>query len=272
MELLRWTQSKPAGEFTISLGGRAMMMKRPGASPVKSEDKMGLTLGNVRINVVPRPALRYGTEQYLMDLFNQVDAGKKGFITRKQVDPQAFTFLRALFDLADINGDGRLTRQELKTYLDLQKTAAGVQMSLRLVPTGQGLFQILDANGDGRLSIREMRNAWARLAEFDQDGDGCIARNELPHHFRLTVTDSPSGAAAGPVPVAANRMNAGTPAPARSTRGPLWFRKMDRNGDGDVSRKEWLGSKEDFDRIDTDGDGLISVEEAEAFDALVRKK
>jgi hypothetical protein len=46
---------------------------------------------------------------------------------------------------------------------------------------------------------------------------------------------------------------------------------MDRNRDGDVSRREFLGSDEEFRRIDSDGDGLISVEEAERFDAECRK-
>ena len=57
-----------------------------------------------------------------------------------------------------------------------------------------------------------------------------------------------------------------------STRGPAWFRKMDRNADGDVSPREWLGTEEEFRKIDTDGDGLISPEEAERYDELLKKQ
>src|SRR6185437_4376532 len=45
----------------------------------------------------------------------------------------------------------------------------------------------------------------------------------------------------------------------------LWFSKMDRNRDGDLSPREFLGTVEDFRKLDTDGDGLISVEEARQF-------
>ncbi len=54
--------------------------------------------------------------------------------------------------------------------------------------------------------------------------------------------------------------------PAAPPRGPLWFRKMDLNGDGDISPREWLGTPELFKQIDKDGDGLISVEEAERYE------
>jgi hypothetical protein len=50
----------------------------------------------------------------------------------------------------------------------------------------------------------------------------------------------------------------------------VWFRKMDVNGDGDVSPAEFLGTREDFDRIDADRDGLIGPEEAERYDATTR--
>ena len=59
-------------------------------------------------------------------------------------------------------------------------------------------------------------------------------------------------------------------AKAGSSAGPLWFRKMDRNRDGDVSRKEFLGSEAEFRKIDANGDGLISADEANRYDAAVR--
>jgi len=54
-------------------------------------------------------------------------------------------------------------------------------------------------------------------------------------------------------------------------KGPTWFRKMDRNGDGDVSRLEFLGTRAEFDQIDTDHDGLISLDEAETHDKKTRR-
>ncbi len=37
---------------------------------------------------------------------------------------------------------------------------------------------------------------------------------------------------------------------------------MDVNGDGDVSRIEFLGREADFRRLDTDQDGLLNAREA----------
>ena len=45
---------------------------------------------------------------------------------------------------------------------------------------------------------------------------------------------------------------------------PVWFQKMDRNGDGDLSRREFLGSSDIFRAMDRDGDELVSPLEANA--------
>ncbi len=41
-----------------------------------------------------------------------------------------------------------------------------------------------------------------------------------------------------------------------------WFQTMDRNRDGDVSRREFTGSIEIFSKLDQNRDALISPEEA----------
>ena len=49
----------------------------------------------------------------------------------------------------------------------------------------------------------------------------------------------------------------------RTPIGPIWFQRMDRNNDGDLTWNEFLGPREVFDRLDADGDGLIDPVEAE---------
>jgi Ca2+-binding EF-hand superfamily protein len=229
---------------------------------------MALSLGTVRLTVVPIGAAYAMPDntRFIMDQFKQLDREKKAFLARTRVGQEHF-YLNPIFDVADRNADGRLTEEELKTFLSLIRAGAGMQVSFTLTSTGQGLFQTLDADGDGQLSIREMRNSWKGLSVFDSDADGTVSRTEFPQQFRLAVGTmpyygfavQPEGGVEGMAP---RRMTA---------RGPLWFRKMDTNGDGDVSGREWLGSKEDFDRIDTDKDGLLSADEAEAADAVARQ-
>jgi Ca2+-binding EF-hand superfamily protein len=273
LELVRWTRDNPSGEFTIRLRDTRPAVTRGAVvqQPIDRRDDMGVSLDGVRINVVPQPsAISAGRDRYLLNLFDQADAQKKGFVSLKQVEGQQFIYLRGLFTLADRNSDGRLTKAELEDYLDVVNALRATQISLSLVSAGRGLFQVLDANGDGQLSIREMRNAWKRLAAYDTDGDGCISRSEFPFQFNLNVGAGMAAARfAPPVALVRSAARSGVRAPAR---GPVWFRKMDRNGDGDVSLSEWLGTREQFDEIDTDRDGLISLAEAEAYDRLKRSK
>ena len=49
--------------------------------------------------------------------------------------------------------------------------------------------------------------------------------------------------------------------------GPEWFRRMDRNQDGDVSRREFLGTVSMFAEIDQNADELIDESEASALSA-----
>ncbi|MBN9118118.1 MAG: EF-hand domain-containing protein [Planctomycetes bacterium] len=117
---------------------------------------------------------------------------------------------------------------------------------LLTVLDGAGLFELIDTNHDGALSVRELRGAWDRLKEAGCVTAGAFDAKKLP---RVLL-------------VAASRGYPQTLA-LDARRGPAWFRAMDRNGDGDVSRREFTGPADVFDKLDLDKDGLISAAEAE---------
>jgi Ca2+-binding EF-hand superfamily protein len=51
---------------------------------------------------------------------------------------------------------------------------------------------------------------------------------------------------------------------AKNSGPPEWFTRMDRNGDGDLTLKEFLGDKEQFQSLDSNQDGFIEPKEAQA--------
>ncbi len=244
----------------------------PLASSTRREVEGGvlITHGVAQIDVRGGPSGRYradGTRNFFLQQFRMLLKDKKDYITKAEADSSQF--FGALFVFADRDGDGKLTERELNAYFDLMSQAAGCFTTLSLADHGTGLFELLDANRDGRLGPRELRTAWSRLAPWDRAGVGYLTREQIPRQFQLTLTQGPPEDARLQQGMMVRGQMA-SPSPAGPGRGPLWFRKMDRNGDGDVSWREWLGSEEDFRKIDTDGDGLISAEEAEKADRWMR--
>ena len=160
--------------------------------------------------------------------------------------------------MADRNGDDRLMEQELFGYLDLTDEAGKCRTTLSFSDLGRALFTHLDENHDGRLGAREIRSAWQVLERNDRDHDGKITAKEIPRHLKLTFGRGQTGPQFG----FQESDDESSIAKADPARAPLWFLQMDRNRDGDISTREFLGSPAAFLRIDTDHDGLISAQEA----------
>ena len=202
----------------------------------------------------------------LADEINATYPADKTVVTENDIGGQPFQFLRIVFDAADFNGDGKLTRAEYAKYMQLQQSTIDLATIAGYATRTPSLFHLMDENGDGKLSVRELRTAWDRLIVLEP-GSG----TEVTHDAIQPSASIRFGRASSSIHAdyASSMNNVAAP---RKVAGPLWMQMMDRNGDGDISRLEFLGTRAEFDRIDTDKDGIVSTAEAEAYDKLKRAR
>jgi Ca2+-binding EF-hand superfamily protein len=244
-----------AGNLLVTLGDSQIDLRRTDAGSGAGTDQLAEQSARIR-------------QTYILQL-KMLDAKGKGYVDLEDLQKPQFRTIANLFHLSDADGDGKVTEDEVNGWFDVQAKAVGSYVSLAVAENGQGMFDILDGNRDGSLGHRELRTAWERLVTYDRDGDGGLARTEIPRQFQVTLGLGQSALFARQVAQGGGVM---APPVAVTSRGPVWFRKMDRNGDGDVSLREFLGTAEGFKKIDADNDGLVTLEEAERYDSGERKK
>ncbi len=125
--------------------------------------------------------------------------------------------------------------------------AAGLCLGLTATASAQGYarmrFQDMDLNGDGMITRDEWRGSDRSFRAQDWNGDGRLAGNEVRIGARRPVTEP-------------NPDMVGTS--GRQDR----FADLDKNGDGRLTRGEWLGSAAVFDALDANGDGALTRVEA----------
>ncbi len=273
-----WLKAAPDFEAVVRLGdavaAETVALIRPEKVRPELDDavrrlgsgRLVLSVGGQRMDVGARPPddgfdpPPGWTPDALRQAFRKADAEHTGSVQAAALTDESFKPLRTILARAHSNGNDKWPAKALDDYLrEYQKLAQDGVVTLTVANQPRGWFEVLDADHDGRLSVREMRNAWDRLADAEAEKTGFLTLESPAKSVCITLSRGRTLDRGQALYLPAN--------PPRPTRGPSWFRKMDRNGDGDVSRREFIGSPEEFRKLDRDGDGLISVEEAEADDA-----
>lgn len=276
-ELDAWRTGTP--DLIVGVGGepggnRATVTAGDGgaagfeAKPTSAGDRATLRVGAQPVDVGASSPIRG---------YNPRQAGfyfppNKNEITSEDLANPQFQFFKPMFEAADFDGDGKLTKAEAQKYHGLVVGFAEIGQAVGITVRTPNFFQALDENGDGRLSVRELRSAHARLAALDPDGHNEITEKFLQPAVTLRVGQRMNVQSDQSLYGNFNQVRyvaPGQPAPGTAV-GPIWFRKLDRNADGDLSPGEFVGAKSDFAKIDSDGDGLISRTEAEAYETKVR--
>ncbi len=146
--------------------------------------------------------------------------------------------------------------QNLTAGMPPAQAAAASQIRLMVHDRCDALGELLDSDADGRLGERDVATSAQSLLTYDANHDGQLQNNELPYSMIVAFL---RGERPGDDSFYRPRSEAARPALAGA---PAWFIRADFNGDGDISRREFLGTGDQFSRLDANRDDFINATEA----------
>ncbi|HET6328200.1 MAG TPA: hypothetical protein VFG04_26185 [Planctomycetaceae bacterium] len=193
-------------------------------------------------------------------LFKRADQNNNNYLGTSEI-PNLGPGLDSLdFAAMDRDHNGMVFEDEYIAYMRLRDALSDSRLALSIAVESIDPIGQFDANHDGRLNRSEFGRLLAAIAAWDVNHDGFITPEEIP---RTLIGTFQMGDQRGPSMRRSrySRMAEPKPAPAE---GPIWFQKMDRNHDGEVSLREFLGPISVFRRLDTNGDGRLDLREAQS--------
>lgn len=207
---------------------------------------------------------QYDATRLYLVRFIMVDSDKN-----KYLDEMEFAGLQAsvAFEAVDLDGNQQVTREEIKFFFSMDGLAAQSRLILSLSNETKTLFEILDTNLDRRLHLKEFLAGRENILTHDLNQDNALRHDELDSQFRITFTQ-PQILETLPAPNQPGMMQQRQGVVSRENSGPVWFRRMDDNLDGEVSWREFLGPRNRFDELDLNQDMFLDLSEANEAESM----
>jgi Ca2+-binding EF-hand superfamily protein len=193
------------------------------------------------------------------DFIKRFDRNRDGFLIPLEM-PRAMI---RMFPKADLNGDGKLDKEEVDQMLQGLRRRYGLEKDDGPAPdraeierTVKEWLEKLDANKDGKISKAEAKAGLAEnFDKIDTNKDGYLDKNELRKVAQRWMKLKGKAEKA-------NKGKDREPQPV----GPD-FDSLDKDADGRLSREELKDTPfaNKFDEMDTDKDGSIDRKEYAAF-------
>ncbi|HEV3303609.1 MAG TPA: hypothetical protein VG055_28415 [Planctomycetaceae bacterium] len=275
-ELASWlAHPQPQCELSVELAFSSLQEPRVKLLALLSGGETGLSVETpspgktvLRVDGVPlelraaEPSRRVVRTSRYRALFKRADQNQNGYLEKSEIPYLGQGLGSVDFEAMDRDHNGMVFEDEWLAYLRLRDTFADGRLSSTLASEFLDPIAEFDANHDGRLNRAEFGRLLATIAAWDRNHDGFITPDEVPKTLVGTFHIGPQRAAQ-----ARNRRYSRmkSPQPAQPpSEGPVWFQKMDRDHDGEVSLREFLGPLSVFRRLDTNGDGRLDVHEAQS--------
>ena len=221
-----------------------------------SRRRIVLTLADIHIGIsVHDMAPADDFETAATERFAALDRDRNGYLDEEEVKT-AEPLYRESFLTLDADENGMITAVELADSLRLRQAVVRSQIRLTVHDLDDSVFNHLDTDHDGQLGEREIAGASARLSSLDDNGDRRLSSDEIPRQMTVAlVRGGLQNDRSFDVPAI-------TPRKTSDDDLPEWFVRADFNQDGEVSKREFLGSLDQFRQLDVDTDGFIEPQEA----------
>jgi len=202
-------------------------------------------------------------ESNLKESFGRLDRDKNDYVDRNEASN-----MKGLdFFEADTDQDGKIFWEEYRAGIIPLFLMAALKTRIEVDESGFDLFTALASAPQQGLTQRVFMHLPERVLQWDSNQDGEVTFEELPRNFHLVL-----GQGIGTAQLFAVRQagfivgseRTRTPLQQLSSTRPVWFSNMDRNMDGDLSPREFLGDAQTFEKFDANHDGLIDGPEAVA--------